>query len=601
MIKKAEEILQKRFGYRTFRPLQAEIIQSVLNKKDTLVIMPTGGGKSICYQIPALLFPGITIVVSPLISLMKDQVEQLQEVGVEAVFVNSTLSPEAYGQNIRKIRNGTAKLLYLAPETLLKARTLQWLADLPVDCLTIDEAHCISEWGHDFRPEYREIVKIRENFPQAVCLALTATATPRVQKDMKNTLNFTSSQDFVGSFNRPNLFLHVEAKQDPLKQTIRMIEKYPDQSGIIYCFSRKQVDKLYQVLDSKGYSVKPYHAGLAEAERLLNQELFSKDQIQIMVATIAFGMGINKPNVRFVIHYDLPKNLETYYQEIGRAGRDGLASDCLLLFSYSDIQKVKFFIDQKEEKEQRIANIHLNDLLRFVETDVCRRVPLINYFGENYQGQCQTCDNCYSSGKDQTDITQMAGLFLKCVNRTGQVFGTNYIIDVLRGAKTSRIQQFNHENLEEVYGQGTMLSKKQWFHLSRQLIQKGFLVQELLHGSLKITDKAYDTFRRKEKVLGIIEEEKPAFSKKEKAPREIDGEYDRRLFSKLRQKRKELAVSMNLPPYVIFSDRSLIEMATFFPLSLENLLDIHGVGEFKQKKYGPQFLSIITDHLSQKG
>ncbi|HRQ24616.1 MAG TPA: ATP-dependent DNA helicase RecQ, partial [Anaerolineales bacterium] len=330
-------ILKETFGYDTFRPLQQEVIENVLSRRDTLAVMPTGGGKSLCYQIPSLLFEGLTVVVSPLISLMKDQVEQLRAFGVPSLFLNSSLSPQEYQENMDYVRRGEVKLLYVAPETLLAPRILSLLDSIQVDCLTIDEAHCISEWGHDFRPEYRQLVEVRKRYPNAVCLALTATATSRVRQDIRSTLKFTTTNEFVASFNRDNLYIEVARKRDAYAQTLELLERYKDQSGIVYCFSRRQVDELSAYLLSRGYSVRPYHAGLEDAERKRNQEAFIRDDAQIIVATIAFGMGINKPNVRFVIHFDLPKSIESYYQEIGRAGRDGLPAHCTLLYSYGDV------------------------------------------------------------------------------------------------------------------------------------------------------------------------------------------------------------------------------------------------------------------------
>ena len=400
MIDKAERILKHVFGYDEFRPLQADIIENVLHKNDTLVIMPTGGGKSLCYQLPALIFEGLTIVVSPLISLMKDQVEQLVQMGVSAVFLNSSLSLGEYRHNVDRIKRGAVKLLYLAPEALLKANMLDMLSSVEVDCLTIDEAHCISQWGHDFRPEYRQLVQVRDRFPKAACIALTATATPRVREDIKANLGFDASNEFIDSFDRKNLFIQIATKYNPLDQTIKFIKKFPNQSGIVYCFSRRQVDDLYEALRSEGFSVRPYHAGLTDKERNENQERFIRDDAQIIVATIAFGMGIDKPDVRFVVHYDLPQTIESYYQEIGRAGRDGLRSDCLLLFSYGDIQKIKYFINKKETREQRVAIIHLNALLRFVETEVCRRIPLLDYFGETYPASNVICVTIARQGKE---------------------------------------------------------------------------------------------------------------------------------------------------------------------------------------------------------
>jgi ATP-dependent DNA helicase RecQ len=382
MIQQAKSILQETFGYNEFRSLQEQVIKKVLDKKDTLVIMPTGGGKSLCYQIPSMIFEGITVVISPLISLMKDQVEQLDEFGVPAVFLNSTLTDEQYRQNVARLRSGDVHLLYVAPETLMMESTRRLLSDLNVACFTIDEAHCISEWGHDFRPEYRQLATVRKDFPNAVCLALTATATPRVRDDIQQILEMKDSEVFVASFDRKNLLLKVADKENPLDQILDFLYTRPNQSGIIYCFSRRQVDELYSDLKLEGHSVLPYHAGLSEVQRTRNQEAFIKDNAQIIVATIAFGMGINKPDVRFVIHHDMPQNIEAYYQQIGRAGRDGLQADCLLLYSYSDKQKIQYFINQKEGTEKEVAEKHLTSLINFMEYDGCRRKPLMEYFGE---------------------------------------------------------------------------------------------------------------------------------------------------------------------------------------------------------------------------
>ncbi|MBW1782794.1 MAG: DNA helicase RecQ [Deltaproteobacteria bacterium] len=596
MLNKSAHILKKVFGYDEFRPLQADIIQNVLKKHNTLVIMPTGGGKSLCYQIPALIFPGLTIVVSPLISLMKDQVEQLVQTGAPAAFLNSSLGIEEYRRNVRAVKKGAIKLLYMAPEALLKGNMLTLLSSLQVDCLTIDEAHCISEWGHDFRPEYRQIAEVKARFPDAVCVALTATATPRVREDIKASLEFKDSKEFVASFNRENLFIRVAHKIDPFAQTLEFVEAFPDQSGIIYCFSRRQVDELSEALAQRGYAARPYHAGMSDRDRNENQERFIKDDVQIMVATIAFGMGIDKPNVRFVIHYDLPKNMEGYYQEIGRAGRDGLPAHCLLLFSYGDIQKIKHFIDMKAAHEQRIANIHLNAFLGFIETEECRRIPLLNYFGEAYSREnCGACDNCLTDEKELTDITISAQKFLSCVKRTGERFGAGHIIDVLRGSEARKVLKFGHQHLT-TYGIGQEHSKKQWFHLSRQFIQKRLLVQDMEFGGLSLTEKAWKVMRGKEKVLGRLEERGMDRASKKTGERA----YDRALFEILRKERKRLADRAGVPPYVIFSDRTLIEMATFFPQSEIRLMDIHGVGAVKQKKYGPFFLDIIREYFRSR-
>jgi len=607
MIEQAKTIMKRVFGFDEFRSLQEKVIRNVLSKKDTLVIMPTGSGKSLCYQIPALLFNGLTIVVSPLISLMKDQVEQLRELGVPTVMLNSSLAYEEYLQNVSRVRKNEIKLLYVAPETLLKSNILEMLSTIPVDCITIDEAHCISEWGHDFRPEYRQLAEVRKHFPRAVCMALTATATPRVRQDITNCLQFDQSNEFIDSFDRPNLFLRIFPKRNPSVQVIRFLEKFQNQSGIIYCATRRQVDELSVLLANQGLSVRPYHAGLSDEERKENQELFIRDDIQIIVATIAFGMGINKSNIRFVVHYDLPKNIESYYQEIGRAGRDGVKAYCLLLLSYGDIYKVKYFINQKEDDlERRVAYIHLNALLRFVETDVCRRIPLLNYFGESFpKKNCGMCDNCVRKDKELTDITHLAFKFLSCVYQTREIFGANHIIDVLRGSKSQKVMKFNHQNLHD-YGSGQDLSRRQWFLLSRQFIQKGLLFQDQEYGSLKLTPRGEAVLNGKEKVMGIFKEEEvpepaAAVRKTARAAEDYqDQEYDRELFEILRQRRKELANMNNLPPYIIFSDRSLIEMAARLPRTRDSFLGIHGVGEAKLAKYGKIFIGLIDNYCKEQ-
>jgi ATP-dependent DNA helicase RecQ len=591
MITRAANILKHTFGYKDFRPFQKDIIECTLSKRDALVIMPTGGGKSLCYQIPALIFDGLTVVISPLISLMKDQVEQLREFGIKAVFLNSSLSRQEYEYNLDLILQGKVKLLYIAPETLVLERTLNLLGAIKIDCITVDEAHCISEWGHDFRPEYRKIADIKTNFPKSVCVAFTATATPRVQTDIKKSLRLNDPKDFIASFNRNNLFLDIEPKTDGVEQTIKFLRRYPNQSGIIYCFSRKQVDSLYGTLYNAGFSVLPYHAGLADEERRLNQEKFIKDDVQIIVATIAFGMGINKSNVRFVIHYDLPKNIESYYQEIGRSGRDGLRAHCLLLFSYADIMKIRYFIDQKEDKERRIAIQHLNALLGYAETGLCRRIPLLNYFGENHNiATCDMCDNCNSKEKDLVDVTIPAQKFLSCIKRTGEMFGAAYIIEVLRGSKSSKVINNNHDKLS-TYGIGLDYTKKQWMYLSHQFIHGGLIAVDEQYGGLKLTTKAYEVLKGNTPISARIVEDVERVQKVALAEN-----YDSILFEVLRAKRKKLADRSHLPPYVIFSDKTLTELATYFPANKKEMIRIHGIGEVKFEKYGQIFLNEIIDY-----
>ncbi len=590
-------ILKNTFGYDKFRLLQQDIIQNILSKRDTLIIMPTGSGKSLCYQLPALIFEGLTIVVSPLISLMKDQVEQLHEMGVKAVLLNSSLSYSEYQFNIDLILKNEIKLVYLAPEAMMTQKILSIFSKVKVDCITIDEAHCISEWGHDFRPEYRQMIEVRKLFPRAVCVALTATATPRVQQDIKDNLEFEKSNEFVSSFNRENLFLQIIPKSESVFQTLEFLEKFPDQSGIIYCFSRRQVDELYEILKEKDYSVKPYHAGLSDNDRKINQELFIKNNVQIIVATIAFGMGINKPNIRFVIHYDLPNNIESYYQQIGRAGRDSLKSHCLLLFGYGDISKIRYFINQKEDKEKRIANIHLDALINFCETNMCRRNPLLNYFGEEYEKEnCGMCDNCIEEAKDLINITIQAQKFLLCMKQTGEYFGAGHIIDILRGSKAQKVLDRNH-HLLSTYNIGNDLSKKQWFHLSRQFIRQDLIHKDTQFGSLKITEKGKEVLQDRHSASGLLMEEKVKFKKM----KEVDHKYDHILFEKLRKKRKEIADERAIPPFIIFHDTSLVEMSAFFPKSENNFMMINGVGQAKFEKYGDAFLNIIRGYCQEFG
>lgn len=587
-------ILKNTFGYDTFRPLQQEVIENILARRDTLAVMPTGGGKSLCYQIPSLLLDGLTVVVSPLISLMKDQVEQLRAFGVPSVFLNSSLSPHEYNENMDYVKRGEVKLLYLAPETLLTPRILTLLSGLKVDLLTIDEAHCISEWGHDFRPEYRQIVDVRKKFPNAVCMALTATATSRVRQDIRHTLKFATTNEFIASFNRENLFIEVVPKQDPAQQVREIIDRYKDQSGIIYCFSRKQVDELATYLTTKGYSVRPYHAGLDDAERRKNQELFIRDDVQIIVATIAFGMGINKPNVRFVIHHDLPKSIEGYYQEIGRAGRDGLPAHCVLLYSYADVAKLSYFIDQKEGEEKRVAIEHLNAIVRYAEDERnCRRKPLLNYFGESYSAEtCSNCDNCNSAPTPLTDVTIPAQKFLSCVKRADEKFGAGHIVDILLGSKNEKVLRWEHDKLS-TYGIGKELDRKQWMHLARQLLSMGYLKQEGEFHTLSLTPKALEALRKREPIFGVMQEAERVKKDGRKKAAELD--YHRGLFAILRQKRKEMADEAGVPPYVIFSDRTLTEMAAYFPQSSESLLTISGVGQVKAQQYGAPFLEVIRE------
>ncbi len=586
------------FGYDSFRPLQAQIIRQVLSGQDTLVIMPTGGGKSLCYQIPGLIFNGLSVVVSPLIALMKDQVDQLREAGVAAAYLNSSLPRQEYNNIVGQVHRRQLKLLYLAPETLVKSDMIELLTRVPVAAFVVDEAHCISQWGHDFRPEYRQILAVRRHFPHAVTLALTATATPRVQHDIKETLGLREGQSFIASFNRENLFLAVTPKTNPLQQTLDFLEAHQGQSGIIYCFSRRQVDELTGFLASKGYNVRPYHAGLSAAEREANQTAFSRDDVPLMVATIAFGLGIDKPNIRFILHYDLPENLEGYYQQVGRAGRDGQPSDCLLLFSRSDMSKIGHFIREKAAHEQTGAWHRLETMANFAETTKCRRVPLLAYFGEESETEtCGGCDNCAAATPtEQVDLTQQAQKFLSCVKRTGEIFGLNHIIDVLRGSKAKEVIERQHDQLS-TYGIGREFSKKQWLHLAQQFLRLGLLQQDAQYGSLKMTPEGYAVLKG-QTVWGtfMAGEQREWLRSRQEPPA-----YDSELFAHLHQQRKKMADTASLPPYVIFPDQTLQEMATYFPQSETALLTIYGVGQAKLAKYGAAFLHTIRAYCQSKG
>lgn len=592
----ARRLLKRTFGFDGFWPLQEEVIGNVLDKRDTLAVMPTGSGKSLCYQLPALLFTGLTVVVSPLISLMQDQVEQLQASGIAAVTLNSTLGYQAYGRNVDRIRSSEVRLLYVAPETLLRPETMVLLERQAVDCLTIDEAHCISEWGHDFRPEYRQLVDVRRRLPDAVCVAVTATATEHVRADIKRSLQITDADEFLASFDRKNLFLAVQAKTDGLGQTAAFLEEHQEQSGIIYCATRRQVEELAEQLAARGWEALPYHAGLEDDVRHRHQRRFVHDEVPIMVATVAFGMGIDKSNVRFVVHYDLPKNLESYYQQIGRAGRDGLRSDCLLLYSYGDVGTIRYFIEQQEREQRREAGVRLDALLGFAETGFCRRRSLLAYFGERYEAEtCEMCDNCLVEEQDLEDLTMAAQKFLSCVKRTGELYGASHIISVLRGSRAKRVLKRGHDKLS-TYDIGREFSTDAWKYLANQFVELGLLKRDAQYGSLKLTAKAYDVFRG-ERVYGVP----PDAAEPAGARAAADGEYDAALFGLLRERRMEVAEEQGVPPYVVFSDRTLVEMAVFFPQSAASFARMHGVGAFKLEKYAETFLPIIRAYCETNG
>jgi ATP-dependent DNA helicase RecQ len=590
--------LNKYFGYSKFRPLQKEIIIDVLDGKDVLVLMPTGGGKSLCYQYPSLLSEGLTIVVSPLISLMKNQVDSLRSNGIDAEYINSSLNYSEINGIKSSLSQNKVRLLYVAPERLTTPSFITFLKELRIKLFAIDEAHCISEWGHDFRPEYRQLRLIRESFPNIPIIALTATATPKVQEDIITQLGLKQCRKYIASFNRENLIYTVRPKEDTLQQIVQFLKKRPNESGIIYCQSRKTVDSLTENLQRAGYRVLPYHAGLSQAIRSQNQEKFIKDDVEVLVATIAFGMGIDKPNIRFVIHYDMPKNLEGYYQETGRAGRDGLKSDCILFYSYGDRQKIEFFINQMaDDRERQIALNKLRYMISFCESSVCRRKILMTYFGEELD-KCSGCDNCLNP-KDKIDASKEAGIILSCIAEVGERFGTGYVADVITGSRNQRLLMNGHESLKS-FGTGKHLAKKNWQSFIRELIQLGYLeLENETYPILKLNQKSHafllgGTGAEKEKIFLT----KPEIHEK---PVEIaeDVECDIGLFEALRVLRKKMADAENLPPYIIFTDASLKQMAALHPRTLFEFRKINGVGDKKLEKYGEVFLKEISKHCEK--
>ena len=607
----AQEILKDIFGYDSFRPLQLEIIKNLLAGKDTLAIMPTGGGKSLCNQIPALIFKGITIVVSPLISLMQDQVSSLKENGVPAEFLNSSLEFSEYLETVKKLKDGEIKIVYVSPEGLASDKMMGIFHEcsMPINCITIDEAHCVSEWGHDFRPDYLSISNVRKHFPNAVCLALTATATASVQQDIIKNLQLYRPTVFTASFNRKNIFLEVKPKKNALSQVIECIEKHKDESGIIYCFSRKSVDELTMKLHNEGYSVLNYHAGLSDIQRTKNQNLFIKDKVRIIVATVAFGMGINKPNVRFVIHYDMAKSLEEYYQEIGRAGRDGLESHALLLYSPGDIHKIRFFFNEAAdlEKSERL----LQGMINYAKARTCRRRALLSYFGENFSGADtsadECCDICAAGPVNLTDVTIPSQKLMSCIFRLKQHYGAAYVIDVLLGSKQKRIME-NHHNELSTWGIGKELEKSDWFELTDLLIETGYILKVGEYnvlavskmGALALTNRTQIKLPVQLNFKNIINapKQKPSFvlHKKNEFLKNL-SEKDTELYNAIKQWRNSTAEKENIAPYMIFGDKTIEELVEKKPASEKELLSVFGIGTVKAEKIGAPVLRIIGNHI----
>jgi ATP-dependent DNA helicase RecQ len=597
-IKKAKEILKHQFGFDSFRMNQEAAIKTVLAKKDCVVLMPTGGGKSLCYQIPALINEGLTLVVSPLIALMKDQVDALVSNGVNAAFLNSTQTNREQVEVFQKVRSGEIKILYVAPERLLASgeRFIDFLDGLNISLFAIDEAHCISSWGHDFRPEYRQLSKLKQYFPDVPIIALTATADKLVRQDIIKYLHLTNYELLISSFNRPNIYYTVKPKRNSYSKLLDFLEDRRDQSGIIYCLSRAATESLAMDLKDEGFSALPYHAGLDRETRQKNQELFLNDDIKIIVATIAFGMGIDKSNVRFVVHMDLPKNVESYYQETGRAGRDGLESDALLFFSWGDVVKLKGFAEVDNNQQQTdIMLKKLNQMGDFGEMKSCRRRFLLNYFDEKLEVDCDHCDNCHTDF-EKIDGTIIAQKALSAIARTDQRFGQSYIIDFLRGSKSQKIKDY-HKNIK-TYGVGADLSKDEWFAYFKDMISQGIIGQtEDQYPTLFLTEQSNEILRGNRRVeLFQVTRKK---SKSASLVKEVSHPYIKELFSKLKDLRTKFARTENVPPYVVFSDATLVEFATFLPQNEREMLKISGVGDVKMNKYGLDFMAEVVSYCDE--
>ena len=588
MLNKARQILQKFYGYEDFRPGQKKVVESLLNKNDTVAIMPTGAGKSICFQIPALLFEGVTLVISPLISLMKDQVDSLRQLGIAAVYINSSVSKAQLYKDLQDISAGFYKIIYIAPERLTSEYLPDSFKNLNISMVAVDEAHCLSQWGHDFRPSYRNILNFTNSLRiKPIISAFTATATPEVKTDIINLLGLKQPNVFVTGFDRPNLYFSVLRGEVKDKFVIDYVKKHQDEAGIIYVGTRKDVDALQVLLEIKGIKAGRYHAGMTDEERNQMQEDFLYDNLSVMVATNAFGMGIDKPNVRYVIHYNMPKNMEAYYQEAGRAGRDGLSGNCILLYSPQDTQLQKFLISKSTESEirQQLEYKRLQSMVDYCHTPQCLRAFILHYFGEfDVEEHCDNCSNCKLEG-ELIDITIDAQKVLSCVYRMHECFGVKMIAEVLKGSKSAKVKQFNFERLS-TYGLMKERRLKDISDLILRLSAMQYLdITESQYPVVTLNELSWQVLRGQKKVW-----QKMVIVKKAKAKGE--------LFEALRSLRKELATKEKLPPYMIFSDATLTQMATDKPTDLELMKNIRGVGEFKLQKYGEEFLTVIKSYIS---
>ena len=600
-----QQILQTVFGYNQFRHQQQAIVEHVISGQDALVLMPTGGGKSLCYQIPALARDGLAIVVSPLIALMQDQVEALQQLGVNAAFLNSSLSAEDNARITRQVVSGEIKLLYVAPERLMVGSFLSLLDEVQqhvgLALFAIDEAHCVSQWGHDFRPEYRQLTVLHNRFPDVPRIALTATADAPTRAEIISQLNLENARQFVSSFDRPNIRYHVGIKNNARQQLQAFLEReHPNDAGIIYCLSRKKVEETAAWLVEKGWSALPYHAGLPAQLREHHQRRFLREEGIIMVATIAFGMGIDKPNVRFVAHLDLPKSMEGYYQETGRAGRDGLQANAWMVYGMGDVVSMRQMLDSGEasEERKRLERLKLDALLGYCESTACRHQTILRYFGESHPGACEQCDNCLNP-VETWQATQVAQMALSCVFRTGQRFGVGHLIDVLMGKSTPQVERFNHDKVS-TFGIGKTLNQAQWSGVYRQLIAAGMLEADMAaYGGLKLTEAARPVLKGEQEVwLRRDAEPEKRMSKAERSARAKEafaGANDDPLWQALKAKRLELAREQGVPPYVIFHDSTLLEIHNRKPQTLDEMGQISGIGQAKLQKYGDAFLQVLEE------
>ena len=598
-----QEILKVHFGFDTFKGDQEAIIRNLLGGNDTFVLMPTGGGKSLCYQLPALVMDGTAIVISPLIALMKNQVDAMRNLSEEdgiAHFINSSLNKTSIDLVKADILSGKTKLLYVAPESLTKEENVDFLKKVKISFYAIDEAHCISEWGHDFRPEYRKIRDIVKEIGLAPIIALTATATNKVRDDIKKNLGIQDAKDYKSSFNRPNLYYEVRPKTKNVdKDIIKFIKANPGKSGIIYCLSRKKVEELAEILQANDISAMAYHAGMEAAARSKTQDAFIMEKIDVIVATIAFGMGIDKPDVRYVIHYDIPKSLEGYYQETGRAGRDGGEGQCIAFYNSKDVQKLEKFLEGKPLAEQDIGRQLLAETTAYCESSVCRRKLLLHYFGENYEeDNCGNCDNCLNP-KKQVEAQQLLETVLEVIAAVKENFKADYIIDMLLGKETSEITDHMHDDLD-VFGAGSDEEEKTWNAVIRQALIAGYIRKDVEnYGLLKITDEGRD-FMKNPKSFMIVED-KEFDDEETEGPMRGGGSFavDPELYSMLKDLRKKLSKHLQLPPYVIFQDPSLEAMATTYPVTIDELQNIPGVGAGKAKRYGQEFIDLIKRHVEE--